>query len=237
MKTGIYKIRNLKNNKLYIGSAAGKGFCNRWNLHRKQLENDCHHSVKLQRAWNKYSADAFIFEIIEECEPELCLEREQHYFDTILFASCNDKRFNQLGYNICRVAGNTRGQQVWLGKKRSKETCRKMSIAMSGENNPMYGVRGKDHPSYGKPRSDETRQKIREACLGKGFPHSEETKEKIRIGKRGEKSGTAKLIEHDIRVIKRALSFGILQKKIAVRFGISRQQVSKIKHGLRWSHV
>ena len=31
----------------------------------------------------------------------------------------------------------------------TEETRKKLSIASSGKNNAMYGVRGKDHPSYG----------------------------------------------------------------------------------------
>ncbi len=40
MKHGVYQIRNIVNNKLYIGSAAGKGFDNRYNLH-----NNVHQST------------------------------------------------------------------------------------------------------------------------------------------------------------------------------------------------
>tara|TARA_Y100000310_G_scaffold49271_1_gene45587 strand:+ start:4389 stop:5198 length:810 start_codon:yes stop_codon:yes gene_type:complete len=37
----------------------------------------------------------------------------------------------------------------------SQETRDKLRITSSGKNNAMYGVRGKDHPLYGKPISDE----------------------------------------------------------------------------------
>ncbi len=51
-------------------------------------------------------------------------------------------------------------------------------IDISGENHPMYGRTGKDHPSYGIPRSEETKKKISDANTGKtspfkGIPRSE----------------------------------------------------------------
>jgi len=117
MQTGVYQIRNLKNDKLYIGSAAGqRGFEHRWGNHLSDLNLGRHDNSYLQRAWDKYGAEAFIFEILEMCLSEQCIEREQHYMDSLLFASCNDQRFKQLGYNILRVASSS------LGYRHSDET-------------------------------------------------------------------------------------------------------------------
>ena len=52
-----------------------------------------------------------------------------------------------------------------LGKKYSKERLAKMRLASLGKNNAMYGKRGKDCPAYGKPRSEETKEKIRLAKI------------------------------------------------------------------------
>ena len=72
-----------------------------------------------------------------------------------------------------------------LGKKFSKETREKMSKAKSGKNHPLYGIRGKNHPNYGRKNSKETIEKMSKAQSGKnhhmyGKKHSEETKEKMR---------------------------------------------------------
>lgn len=45
------------------------------------------------------------------------------------------------------------------GKTVSKETKKKISLALKGKNNPNYGKRGKDNPNYGKKRSVEIIQK------------------------------------------------------------------------------
>lgn len=65
--------------------------------------------------------------------------------------------------------------------KHSKETRRKISEAMSRENNPMYGKRGY---WYGKNHSEETKAKISKANIGKKL--SEENKEKLSKSKLGE---------------------------------------------------
>lgn len=113
---GVYKITNKINNKLYIGSAAGKrGIIDRWYQHRSALKNNRHTNQLLQYAFNKYGIDNFIYEIIETCEPIKCLEREQYYLDV-------HKSYDRnIGYNLCHKAGNT------LGRKHSEQT--KIKIA------------------------------------------------------------------------------------------------------------
>lgn len=60
----IYQIINLKNNNKYIGST--KNFLNRKNRHLRELRKNKHHSIYLQRAWNKYGEENFLFSIIKE---------------------------------------------------------------------------------------------------------------------------------------------------------------------------
>lgn len=140
---GVYGIRNQINQKCYIGSASGKsGFQQRWWNHRHLLRHNRHHSLYLQRAWNKYGEEAFVFEILLICDPENCLMYEQIALDHY-----------QPEYNICKIAGSPLGRQVssatrqklsesqsgskhhLYGKKRSLETCRKISLSNRGSNN------------------------------------------------------------------------------------------------------
>lgn len=144
IESGVYRIKNTLNGKCYIGSS--KNVHGRWRDHRKTLRNGCHHSILLQRAWNKHGEDNFKFSILEKCEKSQLIEREQHYKD--LYKSYDRK----LGYDVCSVAGSTLGTTLTIehkkklslahtGLKHSKETIDKISLASKGENNPMYGKR------------------------------------------------------------------------------------------------
>jgi group I intron endonuclease len=81
MACSIYKIINLKNEKLYIGSAVY--FPSRKALHLFQLRNNKHFNKHLQSAFNKYGEESFKFEILEECFKDNLIEREQFYINTL----------------------------------------------------------------------------------------------------------------------------------------------------------
>lgn len=97
-ETGIYAIVNKINGKQYIGSAA-KSFKQRWRDHIKTLRGNRHSSPILQAAYNKYGEESIEFKVLEVCDREKCIEREQLYLDTL-----------SPEYNICKTAGNTLGQ-------------------------------------------------------------------------------------------------------------------------------
>ena len=63
-KSGIYMILNVYNNKCYVGST--KNLYKRKNEHFRYLKNNKHHSDHLQRAYNKYGSDKFIFAIFKK---------------------------------------------------------------------------------------------------------------------------------------------------------------------------
>jgi hypothetical protein len=54
---------------------------------------------------------------------------------------------------------------------------------------------------------------------------------------RGERCGTAKLTEDDVRWIRVWLGEGFSQQRIADAFGISQSQVTRINRGLDWKHL
>jgi len=61
---GVYKITNIINNKVYIGESLD--IYRRWEEHIEYLNNNKHHSYKLQNDYNTYGLDSFNFNIIEE---------------------------------------------------------------------------------------------------------------------------------------------------------------------------
>lgn len=63
---GIYSIKNVKNNKIYIGSS--NNIEKRIKDHFRNLKNNKHSNQYLQNAYNKYGNESFIFEILEVFE-------------------------------------------------------------------------------------------------------------------------------------------------------------------------
>ena len=76
---GIYRIKNLVNGKCYYGLS--KQIEKRLARHKRELNNSIHINCILQRAWDKYGENNFLFEIVEECDINVLLETEQKYLD------------------------------------------------------------------------------------------------------------------------------------------------------------
>lgn len=55
-------------------------------------------------------------------------------------------------------------------KYRTPEFLELMRIYNTGKLNPMYGIRGKDNPNYGKPFSDERRSNLSKSLTGELHP-------------------------------------------------------------------
>lgn len=147
-RSGIYCIFNMRNGKLYIGSAVQLN--KRIYRHIRDLISERHKNRYLQRAWNKDGIISFLFIVIEYCDIDKLIEREQYWFSQFDFD-------NQL-YNLCPVAGSS------LGRKYSEETIKKFR-----ERNTRHFL--------GKKHSEESKQKMRLSRLGCKL--SEEHKRKI----------------------------------------------------------
>ena len=80
-KSGIYCIENTTNNKKYVGSS--KNILHRLYSHRAYLRKNTHHNSKLQNSWNKHGESSFVCYVLEFCEQNILLQREQYYIDTI----------------------------------------------------------------------------------------------------------------------------------------------------------
>lgn len=118
LNSGIYKITNTVNNKIYIGSSIN--IKQRIVVHLYDLKTNTHSNKYLQRTYNKYGIDSLKFEILEYTDKENLLLREQYYLDTL--QSYN----SEIGYNLCKIAGST------LGFKHSETTKLKMSESKKG---------------------------------------------------------------------------------------------------------
>jgi len=128
--SGVYKITNNVNEKFYIGSAVD--FADRFKKHRLDLTKGKSKCPYLQNFFTKHSECVFTFNIIEYCEKELVVAREQIWLDE---TQCYNR---EIGFNACKIAGSV------LGMRHSEESKKKMSETWNEfyKNNP--------HPSKGK---------------------------------------------------------------------------------------
>lgn len=133
---GIYQIVNTRNGKRYIGQAV--------NIHKrlqghKQKRNK---GTRLYNAIAKYGWENFKIFLVERVDDISKLdEREQFWMDT--FQSYDGDK----GYNICRIASNTRGRRF---SEKTRARLREIASGRTGEHNGFYG----------KHHSEETKRRI-----------------------------------------------------------------------------
>lgn len=153
--SGIYAILNILNEKVYVGSAIH--LYRRWRDHKSNLRINKNNCLLLQRAWNKYGEENFIFVVLELVEDRTKLVELE-----TAWIKCLDSANVELGYNILPTAYSR------LGLKASEETKAKMSLA-----------------SKGKPKSDEMKAKLSASKMGHSV--SEEARIKIGLAGIGRK--------------------------------------------------
>jgi len=173
MKNVIYKIRNVVNNKFYVGSTVDSR--KRFWAHRKAIRLGNHDCIHLQRAWDKYGEDCFKFEIIEQLNSkEELYPAEQKWLDEHFgkdycynVAAHADSPMRDASPEIrAKLAAKTK---AWLerdghprqGAQHTEESRVQMSATRTGK------AAGSDHYRYGKTVSEEVRKKIGDTQRGK----------------------------------------------------------------------
>ncbi|MFA4834866.1 MAG: GIY-YIG nuclease family protein [Dehalococcoidia bacterium] len=162
-KSGIYTIKNITNNKIYIGSAINVE--KRLLEHKYALKRGDHINNHLQQAWNKYGESSFVFEKYLSCTKQDLL-----FFEQLVIDSSITRYGSENLYNFCLTAGST------LGRYHSSETKIKIGLKSKGR-------------WTGKHHTEETKEKIRLGNIGvnKGKHHTLEAKIKMSEYRKGKK--------------------------------------------------
>jgi group I intron endonuclease len=250
----IYKLVCTVTNKVYVGSTVD--LSRRLGNHRSALRNNRHHSVLLQRAFEKYGEDFFEIEILELLENtiERCIlfQREQHYLDEL---KAYDNRF---GFNLEPEAGSSRGRvateetkqkmsKSFTGRKHSDTTKERISKSHKGKlmnkehlekfkqgRINYYATHG--HPLLGKSKSEETINKWRESRSN--YKTTDETKAKMSIKQSGSNNPSAKLNEEKVtQIIALNKTNQHTIQEIADIFEVSKSTVENILYGRTWKKI
>lgn len=152
-KCGIYCIINTVNQKRYIGSSLNCYL--RLMDHRAELRHNVHSNSHLQNAWNKYGENNFQYYILEFCEPENRIERENFYIGQL-----------NAEYNIIR---NPEKIEI------SEESRKKMSISRlnafkNGTLIPYQCIKVYQYDKFGNYLAEYN--SLKEACIKNGISES-----------------------------------------------------------------
>lgn len=181
---GIYYIKNLTNNKIYIGQSVD--IIKRFNTHKHRLRNNIHTNTHLQSSFNKYGEENFEFGLIKSTKERYLNRLEKLYIRK--YDSANPTK----GYNHATGGNSNSG---WIVPQETRDKMRKSHkgkkpYEMTGEirqkiSNTLKGRAawnkglkfpewsGENHHMYGKSHTEETKRKISETK--KGTKLSEET--------------------------------------------------------------
>jgi len=181
----IYYIKNLKNNKFYIGYTTN--YCFRKKSHQNALNGNYHKNEHLQAAWNKYGKENFEFEILEEYpnDIQILTSMENWWCNTL---NTHNRNY---GYNIDptspnNIAGLSKETKDKISKSKkgrsfSEEHKLKLSLSKKGKKwSELQRV-----SRIGLKWTEE--RKIKASELRKGNKLSDETKKKISIANKGKK--------------------------------------------------
>lgn len=189
MKSGIYRIE-MGNGYFYIGSSVN--LSNRRGCHLRNLERMEHRNIRMQHCWSKYGI--FEFVVLEKCEVECLLSREQEWID---------KNFaDPKNLNIAPTAGSCLGRVLSpetrakissgnKGKVRSSDAKKKYSIARKGKKASSVALVNMSKAQKGRKGfspTPETRAKLSAANKGKtGYRHTAESLRKMSESQKGKK--------------------------------------------------
>ena len=215
-QSGVYRIICVPTGKVYVGSA--NYLAQRKSDHRRTLIKGTHHNNHLQRAWDKYGKECFVYSILELCSPDVLAEREQYYIDKFNATS------RDCGFNIFPMARSA------LGYRHSDETKRQMSISRTGRKMNLSPeqllTRGKKHIGHkfnlGRVFTEEHKAKLRGGHSTLGLKFTEEQKNHLSAAHHP--FGREECNEIRLKYVPGVVTM----KELAIQYGCNRQTISNI---------
>ena len=148
---GIYKIMNTVTGDFYIGSS--KNIKRRWESHKWSSTWKKYPNKQLYQDMQKYGVDKFVFEVLEEVEPEELKETEQQFIEKLQPTYNN---YNANGWNIeRRKEANRKASRKYEKtdkRKKAKKQYDNQLCFYNGETLTLNALRkrfkshGIDHP-------------------------------------------------------------------------------------------
>lgn len=216
-KSGIYKIQSIvEPEKFYIGSSIN--IQSRKRQHFSMLKLNKHDATYLQNYYNKYGRESLVFHIIEECNQEILIQREQYYIDTLK-----------------PVFNSRKNAESNFGHKFSEESKQNMSNAQKQwrKGKSFETVLSTNNIDNIKELSSEgyTLQEISEKLSLSPYLIRRELK-KLNLVKYKKK-----LNEQKVKEIKKLISLNYSFKSIGNRYGVSESVISNINAGRMWKNI
>ena len=231
---GIYLIRNLKNNKIYIGQSVD--IHRRWLEHLRSGQPEKYSrrsyrdtNVPLHRAMQKYGIDNFTITILEKCKKEELNEKEKYW---ISLMQSNNKI---VGYNL------TLGGQENFALKGEKHSQAKLTqqevneiiVLLQTTNLSLQEISNK----YNKI-SKSTLSMINQGKIWKNSSLKYPLRQTY-TGLKGSKNHKAKFTEQQVMEIRQLYSQGYTLKDIPQKYKdiASDSAITAILYGKTYKHL
>ncbi|MER1246635.1 MULTISPECIES: GIY-YIG nuclease family protein [Bacillus] len=227
--SGVYALRNIHENKSYIGSS--KNIIDRIKSHLIEIENETHHCKPLIECGSE-NIEVIILE--HDLDEEYLTDKEYIYIK--LFHTGNPK----FGYNKMQAKKNSprrkKYKDIGYRLKRSNLTiqeveCIKKALYEGVRIKTLAEQLGINYATIHSIKSCSTWENV--------LPHLNKRLKNMKyLGiSRGSKNSCSKLNEQQVKEIKHKIKSNVPIVSIAKQYEVSSTLIGHIKRGKLWSHV
>lgn len=232
VSNGIYIIRSLIDDRVYIGSATN--FYKRFSRHLSALRNNHHHNIKLQNFFNKYGENTLSFELISIVENRKDLFPMEQYYLDLLHPYIDG--FN-IATDVKSMSHITREHRISTGIKRlGTRLSESWKLHVSEALKEKWATI--DHPNTGRLYPVSHKQAMSISNKKRVSEGRNRMIENIKIGKQsGERHPRTTLTDNVVRLVKKDMKEGIKRQVILDKYKISVHVYKDIQRGKTWSHI